>query len=82
MLVWGVEGSTGGIVTGSLGLSESSGKVSHTALNSFSNSFQMRGVVGVGDESLMNSQWSISSESFLVSNSSFSSVTFVIVEGS
>ena len=80
--MWGVEGSVRGIVAGSFGLSKSSGKTSHTAPNSFSNSFPMRGVVGVGDTSLVNSQRSILSKSSLVSNSRLSSVTFVIVDSS
>ena len=42
MLVWGMKG-----------LSESSGKTSHTVSHSFSNSFPMRGVFGVDDVSVI-----------------------------
>ena len=38
-----------GIVVGSLGLFESSGKTSHTVFHSFSMSFPTRGVVEVGE---------------------------------
>ena len=41
-----------GTIAGSLGLSESSGKTSHTVSNSFSSSFSMRvgaGLVDVGE---------------------------------
>ena len=47
MLVWGMEGLMRGIVAGSLGLSESPGKISHTVSHSSSNSFPMRVVFGV-----------------------------------
>ena len=47
MLVWGMEGLMRGILAGSLGLSETSGKTSYTVSNSSSNSFPMRGVFGV-----------------------------------
>ena len=53
MLVWGMEGLMRGIVAGSLGLSESSGKTSHTVSNSSSNSFPMRGVFGVDGVSVV-----------------------------
>ena len=55
MLVWGVEGLMRGIVEGSLGLSESSRKTSHTVFYSFSNFFPMREVVWVGNVSLVKS---------------------------
>ena len=42
-----------GIVAGSLGLSESSEKTYHTVSHSVSNSFPMRGVVRVGNVSLV-----------------------------
>ena len=74
IFVWGMEGLIRGIVAGSLGLFESSGKNSHTVSYSSSNSFPMRGVFGFdGVLSLISS---------LVLISTFSSVTFVIVEGS
>ena len=47
VLVWEVEGLMGGIVAGSLGLSESSGKTSHIVYHSFLNPFSMRGVPGL-----------------------------------
>ena len=75
-------GRVNGIVAGSLGLSESSGKTSHIVYHSFSNSFSMRGGVGVGDVSCVKSQRFMSSISSLVSTSKVSSVTFVFVEGS
>ena len=53
MLVWGVEGLMRGIAAGSLGLSESSGKTSHTVSYSSSNSFPMRGVFGVDGVSVV-----------------------------
>ena len=68
----------GAIIAGSLGLSESSGKISHTVSHSFSNSFSIRGA-GVGDVSWMKSQRSMSSISSLVLTSE---ISFVIVEGS
>ena len=42
MLVWVVEGLVRGIITGSLGLSESSGKTSHIVFHFFLNSFSIR----------------------------------------
>ena len=74
IFVWGMEGIMRGIVAGSLGLSESSGKTSHTVSYSSSNSFPMREVFGVDGMMLLISS--------LVLISTFSSVTFVIVEGS
>ena len=53
MLVWGMEGLMRGIVAGSLGLSESSGKTSHTVSHSSSNSFPMREVFGVDGVSVV-----------------------------
>ena len=53
MLVWGMEGLMRGIVADHLGLSESSGKTSHTVSHSFLNSFSMRAVVGVDGVSFL-----------------------------
>ena len=53
MLVWGMEGLMRGIVAGSLGLSENSGKTSHTVVHSSSNSFPMRGVFRVDGVSVV-----------------------------
>ena len=45
--MWVVEWLVRETIAGSLGLSESSGKTFHTVSHSFSNSFSMRGGVGV-----------------------------------
>ena len=53
MLVGGMDGLMRGLVAGSLGLSESSGKTFHTVSHSSSNSFPMRGVFGVDGVSVV-----------------------------
>ena len=64
--MWVAEGLVRGIVAGSLGLSESSGKTSHTVYYSFSNSFSMRKDAKFGDVSWVKSHRSIRSISLLV----------------
>ena len=55
-----------GTIAGSLGLSESSGKTSHTVSNSFSSSFSMRVGAGVVDVMWVKRQRSMSLISSLV----------------
>ena len=76
-----------GTIAGSLELSESSGKTSHTVSHSFSNSLSMRGGAGVFDVSWVKWQRSMSPISSLVFTSraltsEFSTVIFEVVEGS
>ena len=52
ILILEMEGLMRIIVAGTLGLSERSGKTSHTMSYSFSNSIPMKGVVGVDGVSL------------------------------
>ena len=66
VLAWVVEGLVREIIAGSLGLSESSEKTSHTVSHSFSNSLLIRGAAGVGDVSWVKSQRSMSSISSFV----------------
>ena len=53
IFIWEMEGLMRIIVAGTLGLSERSGKTSHTMSHSFSNSIPMRVVVGVDGVSLV-----------------------------
>ena len=76
-----------GTIAGSLGLSESSGKTSHTVSNSFSSSFSMRVVAGVAAMMWVKQQSSMSLISPLVLISraqtlEFSAIILVAVEGS
>ena len=85
--MWVVEWSARGTIAGSLGLSESSGKTSHTVSNSFLSSFSTRVGVGMVDVFWVKRQRSMSLISSLVLarralTSEFSAVTFAAAEGS